>query len=145
VTDAERLRQFYRRCRLEDQRRFYENRSGEFRSAASQLALVSGLVLLLTSAASFGAGVEWGGTTAFGIAAVALPALSTALAGYGALYAFEQQNKLYDDALSALRQSDAAAPGSVVEYAAVIEEILAREQAQWGQLVAEIKPVQTGS
>lgn len=75
----------------------------------------------------------------FAILAVALPALSTALAGYGALYAFEQQRKLYLDALRALREADTVEPAGPAAYAEAVEEILAREQAQWGQVVGEIK------
>lgn len=145
MIDADRLVAFYRRCRLEDQLGFYKNRCEEFRSAASQLATVSAVVLGLTTVASILAGIEWGGKTAFSILAIALPALSTALAGYGALYAFEQQRKLYLDALHALRQADTVEPAGPAAYAEAVEEILAREQAQWGQVVGEIKPTSPGA
>ena len=140
MTDPARLIHFYRTCRLGDQRDFYERRSAEFGSAAAQLATISALVLGATSVASILAGVDWDGRTVFGVLAVALPALSTALAGFGALYAFDQQRKLYVDAMNALIEADLAEPADAAAYAEAVEEILAREQAQWGQVVGEIRP-----
>jgi hypothetical protein len=145
MIDPPRLIAFYRRCRLEDQRGFYDDRSREFGSAAGQLATVSAVVLGLTTVTSILAGVEWGGTTTFAILAIALPALSTALAGYGALYAFEQQRKLYLDAVRALSKAGREEPAEPAAYAEAVEEILAREQAQWGQFVGEIKPTGPGA
>ena len=59
MTNDEQVLAFYRRCRLEHQRSWYDGRAQEFGSAASQLAIVSAAVLVLTSLASFGAGFDW--------------------------------------------------------------------------------------
>jgi len=140
VTDPARLIEFYRTCRLEHQHDFYEKRSSEFGSAATQLALVSAVVLGATAVVAALAAADSGGKTVFEILAVALPALSTALAGFGALYAFDHQRKLYVDAMRSLRDADAVELADPAAYAEAVEEILAREQAQWGQVVGEIKP-----
>ena len=140
MTDPARLIAFYRTCRLRDQRHFYERRSTEFGSAAAQLATISAVILGATSVASILAGFDWSGKTTFSVLAVALPAISTALAGFGALYAFDQQRKLYVDAMNALAEADLVEPADAAAYAEAVEEILAREQAQWGQVVGEIKP-----
>jgi hypothetical protein len=144
MTDPARLVDFYRRCRLENQRNFYRSRSEEFGAAADQAAILAAILLGLTGIVSALATGEWGGKTALTILAIALPALSTALAGYAALYAFEQQQKLYRDALRALGKQAAVQPDDPAAYAETVEEILAREQAQWGQVVAEIKPAGGG-
>jgi hypothetical protein len=143
MIDPNRLIAFYRRCRLDHQLAFYEGRSTEFGSAASQLAMVSAAVLALTSLVSVLAAAKTGGD-AVTILTIALPAVSTALAGYGALYAFEQQRKLYRDAVRALRDADRVEPADPAAYAETIEAIFANEVAQWGQIVGEIKPTGTG-
>ena len=87
------------------------------------------------------------------ILAVAFPAFSTALAAYNGLYAFERQAKLYGDTANALLRADADSPdpmvavddevfaAAVIAHVQQVEQILGGEQAQWGQLVGEIKPV----
>lgn len=144
MTDPARLLRFYRVCRLEDQRDFYDRRSREFAAAAGQLAGVSTVVLGATTVAAILAGVDWGAKAVFAILAIALPAVSTALAGFGALYAFDQQRKLYVDAMDSLREADAVEAADPAAYAEAVEAILAREQAQWGQVVGEIKPAGPG-
>jgi hypothetical protein len=139
VTTPDRLFQFYRTCRLEDQHDFYQRRSREFEVAAGQLATVATVLLFATTIVS-GLAAFYASNAILAIFAVALPAASTAVAGFGALYAFDQQRKLYVDAMKSLREADAVEPSDRTAYADAVEEILAREQAQWGQVVGEIKP-----
>jgi hypothetical protein len=84
---------------------------------------------------------------------VAFPSCSTALAAYNGLYAFERQAKLYGDAANALLRAradspevklpmeDAAFADAVSAHVQQVEQILSGEQAQWGQLIGEIKPI----
>jgi hypothetical protein len=137
----EQLLALYRRHRVEDQRGWYEARRAEFEQAVAQLGMVSGVVLAFgaTCAALAGAG----GHSTWAVLAAVFPAISTALAAYGTLYAFEQQAKLYGDAARALRRIEGRAPtadepDAVVEFVATVEDVLRREQGQWGQLVADV-------
>jgi hypothetical protein len=68
------------------------------------------------------------------------------------LYAFDRQAKLYDDAARSLhrlaRQADDlnesvtdARPEVVAAHAIAVEDVLRREQGQWGQLASEIELV----
>jgi hypothetical protein len=97
-------------------------------------------VLGVTTIASALAANESRLKTTFAILAIALPALSTAIVGYGALYAFEQQQKLYLDAVRALHNARAVGAADPAAYVQTVEEIFEREQAQWGQIIGEIKP-----
>ncbi len=70
------------------------------------------------------------------------------------LHAFERQAKLYSDAANALLRARADAPdlkppmddlafsAAVSAHVQQLEQILAGEQAPWGQLIGEIKPVE---
>jgi hypothetical protein len=82
--------------------------------------------------------------------ATVLPAASTALTSYSSLYAFEQQSKIYRDAVLAVQaaarpvaKASPAAPGSAEENAAElvkrVEAVFRQEQAQWGQLTSQIE------
>ena len=140
MSDPDRLLAFYDECRLDNQLDFYERRSEEFGAAANQLAVVSAVLLGLTAGMSALATNGWGLTTTFAILAIALPALSTALVGYGALYAFEQQQKLYRDAVRSLHETRVVGADEPAAYVEAIEAIFDNEQAQWGQIIAELKP-----
>jgi len=146
----------YREARVGEQKRFYENRSDEFERAGSQAAIVTIGLLMLTGAVSALQGVTWDKEWEWArpwvaFAGLVLPALSTALAAYCALYAFDRHVKLYRDAQTALRRSDrhepAVAPGSapdeldasIAGYVQEVEQIFQLEQGQWGQVVNEIK------
>jgi len=144
VSDPDRLVAFYNECRLDNQLDFYERRSDEFGAAANQLAVVSAVVLGLTAIVSALATHESGLTTTFAILAIALPVLSTALAGYGALYAFEQRQKLYRDAVRSLQEARGVGADEPAAYVEKIEAIFDNEQAQWGQIIAELKPAAGG-
>ena len=144
----------YRKHRFEDQRAFYDGRRREFESARDQVLWLTAVFMVLTAAvaALASANVGWL-KSLFSVLAVAFPALSTALAAYNALYAFERQAKIYGDAANALLRARADSPDlnpamddvafqqALRAHIEQIEQILRTEQAQWGQLIGEIKPV----
>ena len=144
----------YRKHRFEDQRAFYDSRRREFETARDQVLWLTAVFMVLTAAVAALASANVGGLKSlWAVLAVAFPALSTALAAYNALYAFERQAKIYGDAANALLRARADSPDlkPVLDDAAFqqalrahieqIEQILRTEQAQWGQLIGEIKPV----
>jgi hypothetical protein len=156
---TERDRQFteaYRAHRFEDQRTFYHSRRSEFEAAHDQSGWLISFLMILTGAASALAsaspelsGPKW----LWSILAIAFPALATALSAYSNLYGFERQGKIYGDAENALIYARAGAPDSkppiddaafhqaMSAHVQQVEQILSAEQAQWGQLIGEIKPM----
>jgi ABC-type transport system involved in cytochrome bd biosynthesis fused ATPase/permease subunit len=150
VTDREReALDAYRELRLRDQLVYYEARRSEFDSALGQLGLVSAVVLAFGATAAALAGASVGGTSVWAVLAAVFPAVSTALAAFGTLLAFEQQAKIYADAAKALRRIDRTPPdvtadpdqaAAVRAYVESAEDVFRREQGQWGQLASELKP-----
>jgi SMODS and SLOG-associating 2TM effector domain 1 len=144
---SDRTRQFvevYRASRVENQRDYYVRRAAEFEAAHRQLLLVSSLVFGLSSAVALVAGLDVPGKLVWAILAAVLPAITTALAAFEGLYAFERVAKLYGDAARNLRLVEAPElSGSTDESATVaayvnqVEAIFVRERGQWGQLMAE--------
>lgn len=142
--NAEFLR-FYQKNRIEDQLSFYRSRLDQFDRATGQGLFISATILGLASGAGAlaGSAAVW----ARGWAAVAaiLSAVSTALAAYVGLYAFEQQSKIYGDAVRAvgaaarprLDPDTAPATQDVIALAQRVEQALRREQSQWGQLTSQ--------
>src|SRR5436305_13227732 len=144
----------YRKHRFEDQRAFYGSRRREFEHARGEVLWPTAVFMVLTAAVAALASANVGGLKSlWAVLAVAFPALSTALAAYNALYAFERQAKIYGDAANALLRAradspdlkpvmdDAAFQQALRAHVGQIEQILRSEQAQWGQLIGEIKPV----
>lgn len=152
--DDEQFLALYRAYRYEDQLKFYKNRHKEFEVANIQAVTISIVLIFLTALT---AGIASSTNipelklTCLLIAAIS-PILSSALAGYSALYGFEQQAKLYRDTLSNLEKikikapvlqldpSDANRAEQVDEYVHDVENVLQMEQGQWGQLARELKP-----
>jgi SMODS and SLOG-associating 2TM effector domain 1 len=148
---TERSRQalaLYRAARADDQLDYYARTSAEYDRAAAQSIALSAVLLSLTTLAGALAGLEISGKLGWAIAATVIPAVSTALAAYHALFGFERVAKLYADAIHSLHgieepdltgiQDEAAAAAEVAAYASAVEAVLRKEQAQWGQLTAEI-------
>lgn len=145
------LLRFYRRHRIDDQLRFYTGRQEQFDRAAGQALALSATLLGFASAAGALAGAALGWGELWSAAATILPAVSTALAAYVALYAFEQQSKIYGDAVRAINAAERVAldPGpagdggpsdeAVAELVRRVEGALRQESAQWGQLTAQIE------
>jgi hypothetical protein len=154
---TERDQQFlalYRKHRFEDQRAFYDSRRREFETARDQVLWLTAVFMVLTAAVAALASANVGGLKSlWAVLAVAFPALSTALSAYNALYAFERQAKIYRDAANALLRAradspdlkppmdDAAFQEALRAHVEQVEQILRSEQAQWGQLIGEFKPV----
>ena len=154
TADDGRLLELYRRCRVADQLMYYDDRGGEFDAAVSQLGILSAIVLALGSTAAALAGAAVDGTPVWAVLSAVFPAIATALAAFGSLYAYEQQAKIYSDAAKALRRLDRAAPDlaaeqdsaeAVHQFITTAEDVFRREQGQWGQLVSELNPPRDGS
>lgn len=145
----------YQTCRHKDQAGFYQARCVEFERARRQAIITAGVLMLLTTMVSIftATGLFWQ-KWVWATLGVFLPALSTALTAYNSLFGFEQQLKLYHDASRALHRAEADAyglrqavdeadyPDRIETYVKQVEEILRKEQGQWGQLTSEIKLIE---
>ena len=148
----------YKSRRFQDQRDFYDSRRREFDAARDQVLWLTSVFMVLTAAVAALASANVGGLKpVWSILAVAFPALSTALSAYNAFYAFERQAKIYGDAANALLRARADSPDlkppmddlafqqALIAHVQQVEQILGNEQAQWGQLIGEIKPAEPPS
>ena len=148
------LRQFYQAQRINDQVGYYTRRKDEFERATGQALAISAMLLGFSSAAGALAGTAVAWAKGWSALAAILPAVATALAAYIALYAFEQQSKIYGDAAravqaasrNALRPSTSLTENPIedneantAELVRRVEEALRQEQAQWGQLTSQIQ------
>ena len=147
---TDQLQSFYREHRINDQLGFYTRRRALYDRAANQALALSAILLGFTTAVAALTGVRVGAAWVWAILATVLPAASTALTSYSSLYAFEQQSKIYGDAVRAGRAAarpvvdpDPAASRSAEEDAAElikrVEAVFRQEQAQWGQLTSQIE------
>lgn len=146
---AEQLHAFYREARISDQLTFYRQRWSLFNRAEGQAMALSAFLLGFATAAAALAGTNVGATWLWTVLSTALPATVTAVTAYRTLYAFEQQSKIYGDAVQAVRAAarsagdDAAqarsAEQDVAELVRRVEAVFRQEQAQWGQLTAQIE------
>ena len=136
-------------ARVKDQlENYYGRTAAEYARASAQSVAVSAVLLSLTTLTGTLAGLDIAGNGGWAIAAAILPAVATALAAYDALFGFERVSKLFFDAIRSLRRieapdltqiAEAKAAEAVAAYAEAVEAVLAKEQAQWGQLTAEIE------
>jgi len=142
---------YYRKYRVDDQLRFYAGRRDLFDRATSQGLAVSAMLLGLASAAGALAGTHVGWTEVWSSVSAILPAVSTALAAYLALYAFDQQSKLYGDAVRAVQaaarpvhnptfgQGGRLPDENIADFVEKVEGAFRKESAQWGQLTSQIQ------
>jgi conflict system pore-forming effector with SLATT domain len=151
--DDQQFYRLYQIYRYEDQFNFYKARRVEFTKAQSRAIAISiGLILLAALAGGLESiDVPWLKLTCMLVAAIS-PLLSTALAAYSVLYAFEQQAKLYQDTGYNLLLAQVLAPDvkqglsgddftkQLDKYVHEIENIFMVEQGQWGQLAKKMKP-----
>jgi hypothetical protein len=145
------LLQFYEENRIKDQLKFYTRRLDQFDRATGQGLFISATILGFASAAGALAGTTLGWAKGWAAVAAILAAVSTAIAAYIALYAFEQQSKIYGDAVRAVRAASrpmpdpAVAPDGenpdekVADLVNRVEQALRQEQSQWGQLTSHIQ------
>lgn len=153
--DDRQFQELYHRHRYEHQLSFYKKRQGEFTKAQTQAIVISiGLMFLVSLAGAFeSVDVSWLRLTCL-LAAAICPVLSTAFAAYSALYAFEQQAKLYQDTIINLErarvllpdvkqgQSEAAFGTQLDKFVDEVENTFLVEQGQWGQLAKKMKPTE---
>jgi hypothetical protein len=151
TTRTSELIRFYERHRIDDQLRFYTDRRDQFDHATGQALAISAMLMGFAAAAGALAGTAVGWVEGWAAVAAILPAISTALAAYVALYAFEQQSKIYGDAARAVRAASRLTPDpnapedgrpadeSAAELVRRVESALRLEQAQWGQLTSQIQ------
>ena len=138
---------FYQEHRVDDQLRFYLARRKLFDAAAGQLTALSAVLLALATAVGALGGTAVGPTELWSVLATVLPAASTALSAYGTLYAFEQQSKIYGDAVRAALAARQHAGGDQAQVSATaladmvrcVEGVFEQEQARWGQLTSRIQ------
>jgi SMODS and SLOG-associating 2TM effector domain 1 len=146
------LLRFYQKSRIEDQLKFYRDRRDLFDRATGQGLAISATLLGFAAAVGALAGTTVGWVKVWSALAAILPALSTALAAYTALYAFEQQSKIYGDARRAVLAASRPVPElspqdqdgptpeeNVAEFVKRVEGALRQEQGQWGQLTSQIQ------
>lgn len=148
--------ELYQSFRYEDQLKFYQSRQREFTGAQTQAITISiGLIFLAAIAGVFeSTDVPWLRILCL-LAAAICPVLSTALAAYNALYAFEQQAKLYQDTAHNLLLarvliptlkpglSDREYADQLKNFVQEVEGIFLAEQGQWGQLAKKMRPLET--
>jgi hypothetical protein len=148
--------ELYQKYRFEEQINYYRNRQKEFSGAQTQALTISILLILLAAIAGAleAIDVPWLKITCQIVATIA-PVLSTALAGYNALYAFEQQAKLFQDTSYNLQQARSLIPelkpgasddeytGQLRKFVHEVEDTFLAEQGQWGQLARNMKPLET--
>ncbi len=140
--------QLYQRYRFENQLDFYTKRHEEFKRAQDQAILCSiGLSFLAMFAGALETlSVPWLKVVCLFFVAIC-PVLSSALAGYSALYDFEQQAKLYKDAMNNLEGirarlpkieravEKAESPQHLNRYVQEVETVFRTEQGYWGQVI----------
>lgn len=151
--DHTKFLEIYQSYRYDHQYTFYESRHKKFNSAKNQSLLLNITLMFLAALFALWASatnILWLRTVLLLLAAI-LPVLSTAMAGYSALYAFEQQAKLYQDTLTNLHYARALNPnlkqgldaaefeGELSKYVEEVEKILQAEHGQWGQLAKSMK------
>jgi hypothetical protein len=126
--------------RLVDQRGYYDRTAGEYDRAARQAAKLTAALMAAAGAAAFLSTThvlgQWGG---WEIVAAVAPILATALAAYEGLYGYERNAKLYADAAANLAKLQDTAP-ALPTLVSEAEDVMRREQSQWGQLALEAEP-----
>jgi hypothetical protein len=145
---TEQLEAFYAAHRIDDQLRFYRSRRRLFDRAAGQaMALTAVLLGIATAAAALG-GTEVGPPWLWPVLATVLPAAASAVTAVSTLYAFEQQSKIYVDAIRAVRAAGRPGAGNLgtarpaeedaAGWVERSEAAFRQEHAQWGQLTSQI-------
>lgn len=131
----------YHTARVDDQHGYYERNAATALAASRQILTFTAVVLFLTSIVGFVAGLDLRGKVAWAVVAAVLPAITTALAAYGALYSFDRIAKLYADAATNLDLTRAPTgpltQDAVKEYVTAVEAIFESERGQWGQFASE--------
>jgi SMODS and SLOG-associating 2TM effector domain 1 len=145
------LLRFYDEKRIKDQLGFYTGRLEHFDRATGQGLFISATILGFASAAGALAGTTVGWAKGWAAVAAILAAAATAIAAYLTLYAFDQQSKIYGDAVRAVRAASRLAPdpdaapddpdldAHVAGLVNRVEQAMRQEQSQWGQLTSQMQ------
>jgi hypothetical protein len=133
----------YQQYRINEQRKFYEQRADEYDNANGQLSSVTTFLLTIAAVAgALGAAGAEISRASWGVVAAVCSALVAAIAGWGTLISFQQNAKLFHGTGVALRKlggqladhpSDRAALHSTVVQ---VEGVLQSEAGQWAQQLA---------
>ena len=141
----------YERHRWQDQLTYYTNRRNEYDAANGQaltlITVLMGATTVVSILASFDTPER---RPIWTVLAVLLPALSTAVASYARLYAFERLTTAYGAAIGGLRRAVALSPGvlepadeayeaALATYVGSVEAVFRRETSQWGQLASDVE------
>ncbi len=133
----------YHALRIEDQKKYYDDRCKEYEAAHRQTVVVRNALLVLAALASI-AGQFTGPTVRGTLAVIAavLGALAVAVTGFEALIGFPHLTKLYTDAARNLAEAGidwtTRPPGAELgRDVDRVEKIFTSEIGQWGQLVSE--------
>ncbi|MCV2489833.1 SLATT domain-containing protein [Geodermatophilus sp. YIM 151500] len=133
----------YLALRIEDQKKYYDDRRTEYEAAHRQTVVVRNALLVLAALASV-AGQLTGPTVrgALAVVAAVLGALAVAVTGFEALIGFPHLTKLYTDAARNLAEAEidwtTRTPDADLEHDVDrVEEIFTSEIGQWGQLISE--------
>jgi hypothetical protein len=137
----------YRARRFDDQRSWYEARVDEYGRANDQVITVTGVALFGASAAGLAAASDLAGfRVGWAVIAAGMAALATLVDSYGQLIGYDQNAKVYRDALAALGTLHKDAPWlagegvaatSTADFVTMAEAVLQREISQWGQLAPQ--------
>jgi hypothetical protein len=144
----EQFLEVYRVARVENQREYYERGAANAEAAHRQLLLITAIIFGVSGAVAVLAGLGIPGRRGWAVLAAILPALTTALSAYNGLYSFGRVRKLFRDAAHNLRRAQpprargSDAQTAVARYVSSVEQILASERGQWGQLELEARPDQ---
>ncbi|MEO8828911.1 SLATT domain-containing protein [Lapillicoccus sp.] len=137
----EQFRMLYGQLRIEDQRRYYKERAGEYRTAHHQVVIIRNILLL--AAAVTGIVSQTTSDTAraaWAVVGAVLASLAGSVTAYDSLIGFPQLEKLYTDAEQNLQEAaaDWGEPAtSVADEINRVEWIFRSERGQWGQLVVK--------
>ena len=146
----------YQEYRYNNQRDFYRSRIDEFETARNEAIVLTSILIGCAGISSFFATANvLGWRTAWVLLAVIFPALATALAAYERLYAFDSVAKLYRDAAKALPRTQEYKPTSpenmstddyssaIIAFVQEVETVSRSEMGQWGQLVNQIRSIES--
>lgn len=152
--DIRQFLRFYQCYRHQHQLEFYTEREEEFSHAQNESIWLSIGLIFFSALVGILASISGGVFQLICLLlAATCPVLSSTLAGYNALYAFDQQAKIYRDARQNLEKLAAALPDiqpdqdevesrkQVERYVLETEIVLSMERGYWGQLARNMKPL----
>jgi hypothetical protein len=146
--DREFLR-YYKRHRIDDQQRYYFDKSAWHQKRANALIWVAGILMFLTSATSAAVAQGAFNGALWPALATVIPAISGAIVSIRALYEFERNHARFLSTYYDLRQAAIELrPGeelsndelreATVTYVMEVENLLSRENRQFVKLMSAV-------